>query len=201
MAENVLETARLLAARFAVLRTRDFERNGVPRRHLTELVETGLWERSGRGLYQSALLSPDPNRTLTEVARRSPCAVVCLLSALRFHELTTETPSEVWIAVSRDAWTPRMDSVRLKVVRLSGQSFTEGVEEHQIEGVTVRVYSVAKTVADCFKFRNQIGTSVALEALRDAWRTRKATIDELWRFSKICRVSNVIRPYLEAVVQ
>ncbi len=201
MAENIRETARTLAARFAVLRTRDFERNGVPRRYLTELVETGLWERSGRGLYQSALISPDPNRTLAEVARQSPRAVVCLLSALRFHELTTETPSEVWIAVSRDAWTPRMDSVRLKVVRLSVQSFTEGVEEHQIEGVTVRVYSAAKTVADCFKFRNQIGTSVALEALRDAWRTRKATADELWRFAKICRVSNVIRPYLEAVVQ
>ena len=93
-----------------------------------------------------------------------------------------------------------METVRLKVTRFSGAAFSEGIEEHQIEGVTVRVYSAAKTVADCFKFRNQVGTAVAVEALRDAWRTRKATADELWLHAKTCRVSNVIRPYLEAVV-
>ena len=110
--------------------------------------------------------------------------------------MTTETPSEVWIALPRNAWTPR-----LKAVRLSGNSFTEGVGEHPIEGVPVRIYPAAKTVADGSKFRNQIGTTVAVEALRDAWRPRKATADPLWHHAKVCRVADVIRPYLEAVVR
>lgn len=201
MVDRFRKTSRRLAARFGVLRARDFERHGVPRRCLPQLVADGLWERTGRGVYRSTLRVPGPNHSLLEVARQSPQAVVCLLSALRFHELTTETPSGVWIALPRNAWTPRLESVRLKAVRLSGASFTEGIEEHPVEGVPVRIYSAAKTVADCFKFRNQIGTNVAVEALRDAWRSRKVTADELWHHAKVCRVANVIRPYLEAVVQ
>ena len=197
----VAKAGRQLAAKFAVLRTRDFEQKGIPRQSLADLVSAGVWEKIGHGLYVSAVLSPGPHHSLLEVARQSPRAVICLLSALRFHELTTETPSEVWIALPRNHRAPRSEGVRIKAVRLSGAGFTEGVEEHHIGGVPLKVYSVAKTVADCFKFRNQIGTNVALEALRDAWRSRKATADELWHQAKACRVSNIMRPYLEAVVQ
>lgn len=201
MSERFQRTSRTLATRFAVLRTRDFERNGVPRKVLKGLVQEGFWEKAGRGLYRSLQHSPGPNHSLLEVTKMSSFAVVCLLSALRYHELTSEKPTEVWIALPRNAWSPRLPTVRLKVVHLSGDSFSEGIEEHQIEGVPVRIYSVAKTVADCFKFRNQIGTSIAVEALRDAWRSKKVTADDLWHHAKICRVSNVIRPYLESVVQ
>ncbi len=201
MVRDVRNIARGLAARFAVLRARDFERHGVSRHWLKTLVGEGQWERTGRGLYHSTRRSPGPNHSLLEVTRQSPQAVICLLSALRFHELTTETPSEVWIALPRNAWTPHASSVRMKVVHLTGASFTAGIEEHRIEGDTIRIYSVAKTVADCFKFRNQIGTQIAVEALRDAWRSRKMTIDDLWQHAKICRVANVIRPYLEVVTQ
>lgn len=199
--DSIANAGRKLAAEFAVLRARDFERKGIPRQNLADLVVAGIWEKIGHGLYASAILPPGPQRSLLEVARQSPRAVVCLLSALRFHELTTETPSEVWIALPRNQRAPRVPTVHIKAIRLSGGSFTEGIEERQIEGVPLRVYSVAKTVADCFKFRNQIGTNVALEALRDAWRSKKTTADELWHQAKVCRVANVMRPYLEAVVQ
>jgi len=199
--EPIVKAGRKLAAEFAVLRTSDFEQKGIPRRCLADLVVAGIWEKIGHGLYASVILSPGPHHSLLEVARQSPHAVVCLLSALRFHELTTETPSEVWIALPRNMRAPRMGTVRIKAIRLSEVAFSEGIEEFRIEGVALRVYSVAKTVADCFKFRNQIGTNVALEALRDAWRSKKATADELWHHAKVCRVANIMRPYLEAVVQ
>lgn len=199
--DSVAKAGRQLAAEVAVLRTRDFEREGIPRQILPDLVAAGVWEKIGRGLYASAILPPGPHHSLLEVAQQSPRAVLCLLSALRFHELTTETPSEVWIALPRNQRAPRAPTVRIKVVRLSDGAFTEGVEERRIEGVPLRVYSVAKTVADCFKFRNQIGTNVALEALRDAWRSKKTTADELWHHAKVCRVANVMRPYLEAVIR
>jgi len=201
MADRFQRTSRALATRFAMLRSRYFERHGVPRYILKDLVRKGFWEKTGRGFYRSVQHSPGPNHSLLEVTQMSPVAVVCLLSALRYHELTSEKPSEVWIALPRNAWTPRLSSVRLKVVHLSDESFGEGIEEHQIEGAPVRIYSVAKTVVDCFKFRNQIGTSVPVEALRHAWRSKKITLDELWHHAKVCRVSNVIRPYLESIVQ
>jgi predicted transcriptional regulator of viral defense system len=135
-----------------------------------------------------------------EVAKLAPQAVVCLLSALRFHDLTTQSPFDVWIAIDRKAWRPRIDYPPLRVFRFSGAALTEGVETHSIDGVRVRVYSPAKTVADCFKYRNKIGLDVALEALRDTWRSRRATMDDLVRFSRICRVGHVMRPYLDSLL-
>jgi predicted transcriptional regulator of viral defense system len=129
-----------------------------------------------------------------------PHGTVCLLSALRFHELTTQAPFEVWLAINGKARTPQEDILPLRIVYMSGQALSAGVEEHQIEGVPVRVYNPAKTVADCFKYRNKIGLDVALEALRDCWRKRRSTADELWHYAKICRVSNVMRPYLASLV-
>jgi predicted transcriptional regulator of viral defense system len=125
--------------------------------------------------------------------------VFCLLSALRFHDLTTQSPHDVWIAIGPKAWRPRVDGPKIRVFRFSGAALTEGVETHTIEGVTVKVYGVAKTVADCFKFRNKVGLDVALEALRESWRERRASMDDLWLYAKVCRVSNVMRPYLEGL--
>jgi predicted transcriptional regulator of viral defense system len=140
------------------------------------------------------------HHSLAEAAKRAPDGVVCLLSALRFHELTTQAPFEVWLAIPAAARTPKSNSLPLRIVRFSGNALTEGVEEHLVEGVPVRVYSPAKTVADCFKFRNKIGLDVALEALRETWRARRATMDELWRYAEVCRVGKVMRPYLESLI-
>ena len=125
--------------------------------------------------------------------------MVCLLSALQFHNLTTQIPHRVWIAIENKNWKPEFDYPLLDVVRSSGRAFSFGVEQHEVNRVPVKVYSPAKTVADCFKFRNKIGLDVAMEALRETWRSRKATMDELWEAAKVCRVANVMRPYLEAV--
>jgi predicted transcriptional regulator of viral defense system len=125
--------------------------------------------------------------------------VVCLLSALQFHGLTTQSPFEVWVAIANKARAPKMEYPPLRIVRFSGAALTEGVEKHRVDGVTVRVTSVAKTVADCFKYRNKIGLDVALEALREAWNAKRVSIDDLWHYAQVCRVANVMRPYLEAL--
>jgi predicted transcriptional regulator of viral defense system len=195
-----VKTATRLAKQFAVLRARDFERHGLSRQHLPAVVAQGVWEKGARGVYLSTLRPPTAQHSLLETMVRRPQAVLCLLSALRFHELTTQTPAEIWLALPRNSRAPRFDSVDTRIVRVSEPAFSAGIEEHRIDGVPVRVYSKAKTVVDCFKFRNQIGLDVALEALRDAWRSRKVTADDLWRFAKICRVAKVMRPYLESVV-
>lgn len=188
-----------LARRVGVVRPRDLDAHEIPRIYLTRLVRRGLLERVGRGLYTLPDAEVSEHRTLAEAARQVPHGVVCLLSALRFHELTTQNPFEVWMAVHHKAWSPRSEGPPLRIVRMSGSAFDSGVEPHQIEGVTVRVYGAAKTVADCFKFRSKVGLDVALEALRDYRRAYPAGMDDLWRYAKICRVSAVIRPYLEAL--
>ena len=133
------------------------------------------------------------------MAKRAPGVVFCLLTALRIHDLTTQAPFEVWIAIGNKDHPPRLDYPPLRTVRFSAAALAAGVETRRVDGVQVRVTSVAKTVADCFKFRNKIGLDVALEALREARRAKKASADELWRYAKINRVTNVMRPYLEAV--
>jgi predicted transcriptional regulator of viral defense system len=133
------------------------------------------------------------------VARLAPNAVVCLLSALRFHGLGTQLPSEVWLAVHVKAWRPRLTGMPVRIVRMSGPALTEGVEVHEVEGVPVRMTSAAKTVADCFKFRNKIGLDVVLEALRE-YRRQRRSLDDLHRLARVCRVDRVMRPYLEAML-
>jgi len=137
--------------------------------------------------------------SLAEASKKIPHGVICLLSALRFYGLTTQAPFEVWVAVDVKARKPRSDGLPLRIVRFSGAALRSGVEDQLIQGVKVRVYSPAKTVADCFKYRNKTGLDVALEALRECWRERRCTMDDLWRYAKICRVSNVMRPYLESL--
>lgn len=156
-------------------------------------------EQAGRGLYRLPSAVVTENHALVAVAKRIPHGVICLLSALQFHELGTQAPFEVWMAIDGKAWQPQVDYPPVRFFRFSGASLTAGVEEHLVEGVPIRVYGPAKTVADCFKFRNKIGLDVAIEALR-AFRATKGSLDELWHFAKIDRVANVMRPYLEALV-
>lgn len=172
---------------------------GIPRISLTRAVRRGQLERLGRGLYCLPGRPVSAHGSLAEVARRVPKGIVCLLSALRFHGLTTQAPFEVWLAIENKAIAPRFDYPPLRIVRFSGAALTEGVEEHVVDGVTVRVTGVAKTVADCFKYRNKIGLDVALEALREAWREKRMISDDLWRYAKVCRVANVMRPYLDSL--
>lgn len=182
-----------------LLRPRDVEACGFSRMALSTLARQGNLTRLCRGLYALPDRPVSEHATLAEVASKHPNVLVCLLSALQFHGLTTQSPFEVWVAVANKSRAPRMDYPPLRIVRFSGDALTEGVEEHQVDGVTVRVTSVAKTVADCFKYRNKIGLDVALEALREAWNARRVKMDDLWHCAQVCRVANVMRPYLEAL--
>ena len=199
MAQPQTQRVLDLIQQVGVLRPRDLEKHGIPRTHLQRLVRRGEVERVGRGLYMLPGADVTEHHSLAEACKRVPNGVVCLLSALRFHELTTQNPWQIWLAIEQKAWRPKDAPVALRLVHLSPRAFSAGVEEHSIEGVPVRVYSAAKTVADCFKFRNKIGLDVAIEALRDYRRTHRAGLDDLWRFAKVCRVTTVIRPYLEAM--
>jgi predicted transcriptional regulator of viral defense system len=193
------ERARRLLQELGIARPRDLARAGVTRTQLRRLVDRGEVQRIGRGLYALPGTRRDERGDLAEVARRVPEGVVCLLSALRFHGLTTQNPLEVWLAIGRKAWRPRIHHPPLRVVYLSGPSLSEGIEEHAIEGVPVRVYGAAKTVADCFKFRNKIGLDVAVEALRDYRRQHPKALEDVWRYGQIDRVGRVLRPYLESL--
>jgi predicted transcriptional regulator of viral defense system len=198
--DNVTEKLIHLARSQGLIRPRDLASMGISRVSLTRAVHRGQLERVGRGLYGLPEREISAHGSLAEVARRVPRGVVCLLTALRFHDLTTQSPHQIWLAIENKSIAPKLDYPPLRIVRFSGAAFTEGVEEHVVDGVTVRVTGVAKTVADCFKFRNKIGLDVALEALREAWRERRMSSDDIWRYAKVCRVTNVMRPYLEAVL-
>ncbi len=190
-----------LARKRGLLRARDIAARNLPTVTLTRLVRAGKLERAGRGVYALAGGQGSAQRSLAAVALRAPRAVICLLSALRVHEIGTQSPFQVWLALPPGTTPPKMDSIR--IVRMSGASLTEGVEHVKIDGVNVPVFNTAKTIADCFKFRNKVGMDVALEALREGWRERKVTkvtMDALWRYATVNRVGNVMRPYLEGMV-
>lgn len=168
-------------------------------RELALLLEEGRIVRVRRGAYQIAE-ALDESDTWVQVMQRYPQGVLCLLSALAFHEITTQSPSVVWLALPKSAWHKAEDYPPLRILHYSGEAFTAGIEIHQRQGGTVRVYSVAKTVADGFKFRNRIGLDVAIEALREGWQQRRFTLEELDAMARICRVQTVMRPYIEALV-
>jgi len=182
------------------VRPRDLEAAGFNRMWLTRLERRGLVERVRRGLYVAADAEWTEHHSFAEVARQAPGGVICLLSALSFHELTTQIPFEVWLAIDRKARVPKAMTPQVRVMRFSGVALTTGVEEHLIEGVPVRIYGPAKTVVDCFRYRNKIGFDVALEALRGCYRLRLATVDELWECAGRLRVGNVMRPYIESLL-
>ncbi len=191
---SVLEATR----RHGIVRPRDLARQGVSRAELARLTRRGLVRKLGRGLYAASDAELTEHHSLAEAAKRVPAGVVCLLSALRFHGLTTQNPFEVWVAIGHKAWRPASAEPPLRLVHMSGPAASAGIETHVVEGVSVRVFSPAKTVADCFRFRNKIGLDVALEALRDYKRRHRGGMDTLWRFAAVCRVARVMQPYVEA---
>ncbi len=182
-----------------VLRSRDLAQQGIHPQTVSRLVQQGELTRAGRGRYLLPKSEPSENIGLALAAVAAPQAVVCLLSALRFHNLGTQAPHEVWIAVERRNTRPRVDYPPVRVMRFSGRAFTFGIERYEIDGIQVKIYSAPKAVADCFKFRNKIGLDVALEALREGLVDKQFTRDELWAAAKVCRVTTVIRPYLEVL--
>lgn len=192
------ETLRLLRKQ-GIARPRELASLGVHRTQLQRLVREGLVEQVSRGIYSLASYEPSPDVAVAIVAKRVPEAVICLLTALRLHGLTTQQPREVWIALPEKARKPALDYPPVRVARFSGAALTEGIEHRRVDGVSVPVYSAAKTVADCFKYRNKIGIDVAVEALRDFTRLERGGADALARYAKICRVSKVMQPYLDSL--
>lgn len=194
LSQRVLDLAR----QKGMLRPIDLRSVGAPPVVLARLAASGQMEKIGRGLYRLPDTHVSENESLATISVKVPQAVFCLLSALQFHDLTTQLPRQVWIAMPRGSHVPKIDYPPVRMIQFTGEAYTEGVEEFDRDRVRLRVYGVAKTIADCFKHRNKIGLDVALEALREARKQKKASADDLWRFAKICRVANVMRPYLEA---
>ena len=186
-----------LVKRLGLVRPKDLNQHGIPVIYLRRLLHRGELVQPARGVYAVTGHEPTLHHSLAMVSKRIPRGVVCLLSALAYHDIGTQLPSVVWLAIDQRSRPLVTTDLPAKIVRFSAQSLVEGVEEHSVEGVTVRITNPAKTLADCFKFRNKVGLDIALEALRDAWRKRKVTMVELDRFAATNRVTNVMRPYLE----
>jgi predicted transcriptional regulator of viral defense system len=187
-----------MVKRRGLVRPRDLEKAGLPTSVLYRLRDQGEVEQIAPGLFRHLDAATTEKHSYAEAAKLVPGGVVCLLSALAFHEIGTQVPHEIWLAVPAHSKRPGA-AIPLRIVWFSGNAFTEGVEIHTVESVKVRVYSLAKTIADLFKFRNKVGADVAVEALRDAWSKRLVTMEEVLRFARVCRVEKVMRPYLEAI--
>ncbi|VAW50305.1 Protein co-occurring with FIG00645039: hypothetical protein with HTH-domain [hydrothermal vent metagenome] len=184
----------------SVIRPRDLKEHSLPKDYLYILAQEGVIERVGRGLYQWPNKDLGRHHSLVEISKLAPNAVVALLSALNYHNMTTQNPHQIWLAIDRKAWRPEISYPPVRFVTMSAESLHSGVETHSIEGVSIKVFNPAKTVVDCFKYRGKVGLDVALEALREGWSARKFTIDELQGYAKICRVQKVMQPYLESLV-
>lgn len=183
-----------------VMRTCEITDMGVSREYLCKLSIRGIIERVGHGLYRLPDSELTVNHSIVEASKRVSSGVICLLSALRFHNVTTQAPFEVWMALNRRIWHPKITDFPLRFFSFTGAALTEGIEEYIIEGVPVHIYSLEKTIADCFKYRNKIGIDVAVEAFREAIHAKRIIIDTLWKYAKIDGVSNVMRPYLESII-
>lgn len=188
-----------LLGRGGTARSQELVAAGLSRSEISRRVAAGTLVRLARGLYALPDYQSGEHGALVEIAKRSPKVVFCLLTALRVHDLTTQSPHEVWIAIGNKDHPPRMSYPRLRTLRFAAESLDAGVETREVDGTTIRITGVAKTVADCFKFRSKVGLDVAIEALREARRGKRATMDDLWRCARIDRVENVMRPYLEAL--
>ena len=197
-AQSPTATVLAMARKAGMLRVRDLTARGIHPEVLRRLAQRGLLRRTARGLYRLADQEISGEHTLASAAKRIPQGVICLFTALRFHNIGTQNPPVVWVALPRQAALPQVKDLPLRFVRFSGAAYTAGVDTHVLDGVAVRITNPAKTVADCFKFRLKLGLDVAIEALREGRRERRFTMDELWQYAKICRVANVMRPYMEA---
>lgn len=198
--DSVTRARNALRRTKGILRTRDILRLRIHPRTLYALRDSGVLEQVSRGVYRMADAEPPANPDLSTVAARAPKGVVCLISALAFHEMTTQIPHQVWLALARGSRSPRISHPPLRVLWFTGPAFAEGIETHRIDGVAVRVYSPEKTLADCFKYRRKIGIDVAVEALRLYRSNRKLNVRAILHFAELCRVERVMRPYLESLL-
>jgi len=199
MNQNATERILSILKQEGILRPRDLDAHQIPRRYLSRLYERGLLERSARGMYTVKNAELSENQTVAEVSKRIPKGVICLLSSLSIHGITTQSPFEVWVAIDVKARRPQVQDMPIHIVRFSGEALSSGIGYHMIDRVRVPVYSPAKTICDCFKYRNKIGLDIAIEALQEGWRDKKFNMNDIWKYSKICRVNNVMRPYLESL--
>jgi len=183
-----------------VFRTRDAEGLNISRTQLLELEQRGEVQRLARGIWALGGYEPSENHSLAIVGKAVPGARICLLTALRFHEVTTQNPHEVWIAIGVKDWKPKLKYPSLRVNRFSGAAWELGLEEHVVDGVPIKVYTVAKTVVDLFRYRKKIGIDVALEGLREGWRYNRFTMDEIVPIARSCRMLRIMQPYLESLV-
>ena len=198
--QSTKETILDLARQRGILRARDLDEQKLPRVFLSRLVGEGRLLRLSRGLYTLPDRELTEQATLAEVAIKYPNSVFCLLTALQIHELTTQSPHQIWLAIDAKARAPQLDYPPLKVVRLSREALEAGAESMRIDGVvSVLVTNIEKTIVDCFKYRNKIGLDIAIEALQEAWRRKRISVDRIWEYATICRVTNVMRPYLESL--
>jgi predicted transcriptional regulator of viral defense system len=188
-----------MASDLGILRPRDLCSQGLSVAYIQRLLAKGLLVKLGRGQYTLPEREPSEYETLAVTANRYPGTVVCLLSALRFHDLTTQSPGSLWLAIEGTKLAPANAPAAIEIVRLTGPTFHQGIEIHELGQVPVRIYEPAKTVVDCFKLRNRVGMDVAIDALKDCLRQRQATPEQIWKFAEMCRVKTVIRPYLEAL--
>lgn len=189
-----------LVQELPVVRPKDLTDRGLPKDYLYILAKEGIIERIGRGLYQWPEKDLGRNQSLAEVCKRAPKAVVALLSALNFHNITTQNPHQIWLAIDRKSWRPMISYPPVRFVTMSGEALHAGVETHYVDDIPIKVFSPAKTIVDCFKYRNKLGLDVALEALREGWAQRRFTMNELYRYAEICRVKKIMQPYLESLV-
>ena len=189
-----------LVRKQGVLRPRDLDRYKIARVYLSRMCDEGLLKRVARGIYTLPKTNLDDGTEIEEVCRQVPKGVISLISALEYHNLTTQIPGSVWVAIEHKARPPKITYPPIRLIRSSKKLFEYGVQIKKGRTTQIRVYSPAKTVADCFRFRNKVGLDVAIEALKDCRRKNAATIDELWEAAKVCRMSKVMKPYLEAVV-
>jgi len=197
--EKIEEAINVFKQQNGVLRMSEALDKGVYRRTLYHMLEQGYITKLERGVYKLKDKGPLSNPDLAIVATKIPKARVCLVSALDFHDMTTEIPHSVHIALPRTSRDPKLDYPPLSIYRFSGKSLTKGVKEHEIDNIKVQVYSPAKTIADCFKFRNKIGKDIAIEALERGIREGKASYKDILHYAEICRVKTVIKPYLESI--
>jgi predicted transcriptional regulator of viral defense system len=183
-----------------VLRMSEALYAGIHRRMLYSMLEAGVIEQLSRGLYRLTNLPPLGNPDLVSVARKVPSGVICLISALAYHEITTQVPHEVYVALERGTEPPRLEHPPIRIFWFSGQAFTLGIQTHKIDGVPVRIYGPEKTIADCFKYRNKIGLDIAIEALKLYREKKHFKLEDFMQIARVCRVEKVIRPYLEALL-
>lgn len=200
MFETKLQKVLFLLEQQPLLRPRDLKRAGLPPEYLSYLYHQQRLEKIGRGLYALPDQPVDEHYSQLEVAKRVPDGILCLLSALEFHGLTTQNPFDIWLALPAGRRSPKLANLSLRFFHFSPEAYHAGIEVHTIRGIELKVYSVAKTIVDCFKFRNQVGLDVALEALKEGLLQKRFTQDELWIHARICRMTTVMRPYLEALL-